>query len=113
MIQSNIEFDTFSLDCRDTKGRVTDISHGDSVYCLLLGRFKYSQKEELSNWPTHLLPAVVDFPPEDPLGQIAGAYSLVLVKVDGRSTYRKAGLLVHRGRSGWWEGAEIREIILI
>jgi hypothetical protein len=110
VIQNHIELDQesvpFSGDCCDTEGRVT-VGHGDSVYCLLLGCFKYSQKGHLSRWPSHLIP------PEDPLGQITGAYSLVLVKVDGRSTYRRAGLLVHRGGSGWWEGAEIRDIDLI
>jgi hypothetical protein len=116
VIRNNIEFDQesvpFSGDCSDTEGRVTDISHGDSVYCLLLGRFKHSEKDFMSQWPPQHLSRAEKLKFEDSSSQIAGAYALVLVKADGRSAYRRAGLLVHRGGSGWWDGAEIRDIIL-
>jgi hypothetical protein len=117
VIRNNIEFDQesvpFSGDCSDTEGRVTDISHGDTVYCLLLGHFKHSEKDFLSKWPPQHLTPAEKLLSKDPLSQIAGAYALVLAKADGRSAYRRAGLLVHRGGSGWWEGAEIRDIILV
>jgi hypothetical protein len=117
VIRSNIEFDkesvSFSADCFDTEGRATDISHGDSVYCLLLGRFKHSEKDFLSKWPAQHLTRAEKLLSEDPSNQIAGAYVLVLVKAGGRSAYTRVGLLVHRGGSGWWEGAEIRDIILV
>jgi len=118
VIQNIIEFDqesvSFSGDCCDTEGRVTDINHGESVYCLLIGGFKHSREDLLSKWPHHHPSLVEKLLTKDPSRQIiAGAYSLVLVKVDERSTYRRAGLLVHRGGSGWWEGAEIRDIVLV
>lgn len=117
VIRNNIELGqesvSFSGDCSDTEGRVTDISHGDSVYCLLLGHFKHSEKKLLRKWPPQHLTQAEKLLSEDPSSQMAGAYALVLVKADGRSAYRRAGLLVHRGGSAWWEGTETRDIILV
>lgn len=91
---------------------MTDISDGDSVYCLLLGCFKHSEKDFMSQWPPQHLTQAERLKSEDSSSQIVGTYALVLVKLDQRSAYRRAGLLVHRGGSGWWEGAEVRDIIL-
>ena len=116
MILNSVEFDQesvpFSGDCCDTEGWVTDINHGESVYCLLLGHFKHSVEDTLSKWPQHLIQAEKNLTKDLP-GQIGGAYSLVLVKVDGRSAYRRVGLLVHRGGSGLWEGAEMCDFLLV
>ncbi|KAF4633919.1 hypothetical protein G7Y89_g4193 [Cudoniella acicularis] len=117
VIRNNIEFDQesviFSGDCFDTEGRLTDISHGDSVFCLLLGHFKHSEKDLMSQYPPQYLTRAEKLKSEDLSSQIAAAYALVLVKADGGSAYRRAGLLVHRRGSGWWEGADIRDITLI
>jgi hypothetical protein len=117
VIQNNIEFDQESVpfigDCSDTEGRVTDINHGDSVYCLLLGHFKHSEKDNMSQWPPQYLTQADKLKSEDHSSQISAAYALVLVKAERGSAYRRAGLLVHRGGSGWWEGDEIRDVVLV
>lgn len=117
VILNNIEFGQesvpFSGDCTDTRGQITDLNHGDSVYCLLLGHFKHTQKEIMSQWPSQYLTRDEKLNLEDPSSQIAGAYALVLVKAGGTSAYRRAGILVHRKGSGWWEGAEVRDVILV
>lgn len=105
----------FSGDCLDTKGRVTDISHGETVYCILLGNFRHSEKERLSQYPHQYLnrdqKKILES--TDLRGEARGAYALVLVKVDGGSTYRRAGILVRREGASWWKDAEIRNITFI
>jgi hypothetical protein len=55
MIRNNIGLDqesvTFSGDCFDIGGRATDLCYSDSVYSLLLGYFKYPEKDFVNQYP--------------------------------------------------------------
>ncbi|KAH6672844.1 heterokaryon incompatibility protein-domain-containing protein [Halenospora varia] len=119
MSWNEIEFEEettkFSGDCLDTEGRVTDVSHGDTVCCLLLGHFKHTEKERLSEYPPQYLNRDQRrlLESENSSSETKGAYALVLVKVDESSTYKRVGFLVQREGSGWWEDAEICTITLI
>lgn len=115
-IWNNIEFNgkqlAFSGDCFDTKGKLTEISHGDTVYCLLLGHMKSSEKDFMDQYPLQ----TDNRGSHDSSARSAagyGAYALVLVKADEESTYKRVGLSVEKGGSDWWDSADIVDVTLV
>ncbi|TVY30660.1 hypothetical protein LHYA1_G001152 [Lachnellula hyalina] len=102
-----------SPDCFDIKQRITDISHGDAVFCLLLGHFTLSDRDWMGQHPSQHLTRKEKLESEESSSQLLGAYALVLRKVDDGPTYRRLGLLVHRRGAGWWEDAPIALVTLI
>lgn len=114
-IEFHQETSRFTGDSVNTERQVTDISHGDLVYCLLLGRSKRSEKEKLNQYPSQYLSRDEEKILESEESSIPTmrAYALVLVRVDAESTYRRAGFLIRREGADWWEGAEIRDILLL
>ncbi|KAG4439086.1 hypothetical protein IFR05_005428 [Cadophora sp. M221] len=101
----------FSPDCLDANLKVTDIAHGDSVYCVLLGHSKLTHNEYMAQWPSQYLTQADRAKSGEASSQTAAAYALVLVKVD--QGYRRVGFLAHRGGLGWWEGADIHDTKIV
>lgn len=105
----------FSGDCLDTHGRMTDLSPGDIVYCLLLGHFKHSQNDILRKYPAQFLNRDEKelLKSKDSSSEVKGAYAIVLVKVNENASYRRVGFLCQRDGAGWWKNASVNEIILL
>ncbi|TVY87515.1 hypothetical protein LAWI1_G005673 [Lachnellula willkommii] len=93
--------------------RITNISNGDAVSCLLLAHFKLSDRDWMGQYPSQHLTRKQKLESEESSSQLLGAYALVIQKVDDGSTYRRLGLLVHRKGGGWWEDAPVALVTLI
>lgn len=111
MVRFGEESFEFSPDCADADLNATNIKHRDSVFCVLLGHSKLTRKEFMEQWPAqYLSPASKVSTEQEPI-HLPAAYSLVLAEKNGE--YERIGMLVHRGGSGWWEGAELCEVKIV
>lgn len=111
MVRFGEELFEFSPDCADADLHATDIKHGDSVFCVLLGHTKLTRKEFMEQWPAQYLSVASKLNSEEASSQVPAAYALVLSK--GNDGYSAVGLLVHREGSAWWKNAEICEVKIL
>ncbi len=102
-----------SPDCLDAGQRISGVKHGDTVFCLLLGNFKFSDRDFYSQFPSQHLAQEDKQKLKDPASLLCPAYALVLQQVDATDMYRRLGLLVHRGGSMWWDGVDVTSVTLI
>ncbi|KAH7379743.1 heterokaryon incompatibility protein-domain-containing protein [Cadophora sp. MPI-SDFR-AT-0126] len=111
MIKFGQESFEFSPDLLDADLNATDIHHGDSVFCLLLGHSRMTRKELLEQWPAQYLSMATKLNFDEPSNQVPRAYALVLSGSDNE--YRRVGLLIHQEGPAWWESAKICEVKIV